>query len=289
MLEVEYPALFAAADAAALTGERWYARLVELDLVLITAGALTAGVGSAVVSSWRQPLAGLAVILIGVAVILRWVNRATRRDKVWFDGRSVAESVKTASWRYMMRAAPFTDSATDADKLLVNELQEILRARKDLPLDAAKSAGPQITSSMREVRATSFDSRKTFYLERRIEDQVNWYSGRASLHRSRARVWFGVGLAAEIVAFIWAVVRVIRTDAVNLIGFFASVAAAATALAQLSRNDELARSYTLAAQELQLIRSLMEPADTEERFLEFVENSEGAISREHTMWMAKRT
>jgi hypothetical protein len=289
MPEVEYPALFAAADAAALAGERWYARLVEIDLSLVMATALIAGIGSAVQPSWRQILAVIAVIVIGTAVILRWVNRALRRDKVWFDGRSVAESVKTASWRYMMRAAPFDINANDADGRLVSELEEILRARKDLPLDPAKSTGPQITPPMREVRKMTFDSRKAFYLERRLADQVQWYSGRASLHRSRARWWFGVGLGAEIVALIWALVRVIWTDAANLIGFFTSLAAAATAFAQLQRNDELARSYTLAAQELQLIRSLMEGANIEARFLELIENSEGAISREHTMWMAKRT
>ncbi len=33
----------------------------------------------------------------------------------------------------------------------------------------------------------------------------------------------------------------------------------------------------------------MEGANIEARFLELVENSEGAISREHTMWMAKRS
>jgi hypothetical protein len=34
---------------------------------------------------------------------------------------------------------------------------------------------------------------------------------------------------------------------------------------------------------------LIDGANAEERFLDLVENSEGAISREHTMWMAKRT
>ncbi len=216
MPEVEYPALFVAADAAALTGERWYARLIEIDLSLVTATALIAGIGSVVQPSWRQIFAGTVVIVIGTAVILRWVNRALRRDTAWFDGRSVAESVKTASWRYMMRVAPFDQDANDADGRLVSELEEILHARKDLPLDPAKSTGPQITPAMREVRKVAFDGRKAFYLERRLADQVRWYSDRASLHRSRAKLWFGVGLGAEVITLIWALVRVIRTDTVNL-------------------------------------------------------------------------
>jgi hypothetical protein len=289
MPEVKYPALFAAADAAALAGERWYARLVEIDLVLVALGALVAGVSSALPTSWRQVVAAIAVIVLAAAVVLRWVNRATRRDKVWFDGRSVAESVKTASWRYVMRLPPFSGAAELAEKHLVGELEEILRARKDLSLDPAKSSGAQITSAMREVRGLAFEARKAFYLEHRLLDQVNWYTDRASLHRFRANLWFAVGLGAEVIALAWAIVRVIWTDAVNLVGFFTSAAAAATAFGQLQRNDELARSYALAAQELQLIRSLIDNANVEARFLELVENSEGAISREHTMWMAKRT
>ena len=139
MPEVEYPALFSAADAAALSGERWYAKLIEIDFVLVALGALIAGVVSALPTSWRQAVAAIAVIVLAVAVVLRWVNRATRRDKVWFDGRSVAESVKTASWRYMMRLPPFSGAADQAEERLVAELEEILRARNDLRLDPARS------------------------------------------------------------------------------------------------------------------------------------------------------
>jgi hypothetical protein len=289
MPEVEYPALFAAADAAALAGERWYARLIEIDLILVALGALVAGVSSSLPTGWRQVVAAIAVIVLAAAVVLRWVNRATRRDKVWFDGRSVAESVKTASWRYMMRLPPFSGGAAQAEQHLVGALEEILRARTDLSLDPAKSSGAQITAAMREVRDLAFPARKVFYLQNRLLNQVNWYSNRATLHRFRANLWFAAGLGAEVVALVWAIVRVIWADAVNLVGFFTSAAAAATAFGQLQQNNELARSYSLAAQELQLIRSLIDNANGEARFLELVESSEGAISREHTMWMAKRT
>jgi hypothetical protein len=44
----------------------------------------------------------------------------------------------------------------------------------------------------------------------------------------------------------------------------------------------------LAAQELALIRGEVEAAATEDAFAKAVEDAEGAISREHTMWTAKR-
>src|SRR5438105_7719663 len=209
MPAVEYPAMFAAAGSAGISGERWYARLVELDLVLVALAALTAGVGSVVPIGWRQVVAGFAVLLIAGAALSRWVNRAIRRDKTWFDGRSVAESVKTASWRYMMRAAPFSSGSDEADGQFVRELGEILHARKDLTLDPTKSTGPQITSAMRDVRRRTFNERKEIYVENRLLDQVTWYSNRANLHRKLAKTWFAVGIAAELIALVWAVVRVI--------------------------------------------------------------------------------
>ena len=71
-------------------------------------------------------------------------------------------------------------------------------------------------------------------------------------------------------------------------GLFASVATAATAWTQLGRHDELSKSYALAYQELLMIRTLGEKVSTEEGLDRLVTDGENAISREHTMWMAKR-
>jgi hypothetical protein len=54
------------------------------------------------------------------------------------------------------------------------------------------------------------------------------------------------------------------------------------------RHDELSKSYGLAAPELMVLHSRLELAETEEAFWQGVEETEAAISREHTMWMAKR-
>jgi hypothetical protein len=289
MHDVEYPALFAAADAASVSGQRWYARLVELDLGLILVAALAGGLSSIGPNNWRQLCAVAAAITVGTAAILRWVNRAMRRDKTWFDGRTVAESVKTASWRYMMRVDRFAGDDRTAEKDFVDELKDILKARSDLTLDVPKSVESQITPGMQSVRALEFPARKSFYIENRVQNQVGWYSDRAALHRRRATTWFLVGIGAEVIAVVLAVIRAVKPGTVNLIGFLTSLAAGATAFGQLQRNDELTRSYALAAQELLLIKSLLSGCDDAGDFEELVKSSEGAISREHTMWIAKRS
>src|SRR5437879_546805 len=105
----DYPSLFLAADGASRSGQRWYRLLIGTELVLVV---LAAGLS---VAYGLVPDSGKAAVAVGVAVAMaaslvsRLTSRWRRDDKKWFDGRAVAESVKTESWRYMMRIEPFHD------------------------------------------------------------------------------------------------------------------------------------------------------------------------------------
>lgn len=284
---MDYPPLFHAADSASRTGQAWYTRLTEADLVLVLIAAFAIGIGSIGSSIWRQAMALTAAICLASAVILRWVNRARRPDRNWFDARAVAESVKTAAWRYAMRAEPFEGGDSTSSERFVAELQEIMAARPDLRLEPSNAPGGQVTSSMREVRSKPFEERKLLYIKDRVSDQVAWYARRSRVHRRRAQLWFVVGLSGELLAVLFAIIRVVDLSAINLVGFLTALAASATAFAQLHRNDEVGRSYGLASQELSSIQTLIEDCN-EAAFDALVRNAEGAISREHTMWIAKR-
>ena len=51
----------------------------------------------------------------------------------------------------------------------------------------------------------------------------------------------------------------------------------------------MSRAYGLAHQELLAIASLCETITSEDELAAIVVDGEGAISREHTMWVAKQT
>jgi hypothetical protein len=74
----------------------------------------------------------------------------------------------------------------------------------------------------------------------------------------------------------------------SLVGPLLALAAAFTAWAQLGRHDELSNSYALANQELLSIKAVADMVYTEQELAKLVREGEGAISREHTMWIAKR-
>jgi hypothetical protein len=57
---------------------------------------------------------------------------------------------------------------------------------------------------------------------------------------------------------------------------------------QLRRYQELSQSYLITATELSLIKSKIHQIETEEELSNFVDDAETAISREHTLWLARR-
>ena len=88
-----------------------------------------------------------------------------------------------------------------------------------------------------------------------------------------AGIFSAVLLAAKVVDF-------------NLLGLVPTVASGIIAWVKLRQHATLARAYSLTAFELSAIASLIDSIATEDDWARFVEDAEGAISRESTMWAA---
>ena len=71
-------------------------------------------------------------------------------------------------------------------------------------------------------------------------------------------------------------------------GLFTTISAAAISWLQLKQHQELKQAYTTAAQELIFIKASSNSIHTEEQLSRFVLDSENAISREHTLWLAQK-
>lgn len=287
----DYPALYASADKASLAAQRQYVWLTraEIGLMLLAAAIAALRVLGLVPSG---PLAGvLAVVLLG-AFGVRVANRVLRPDKIWFDGRAVAESIKSAAWRYAMHLEPFAGDHESARAALLSILDEALQSRRELThvleIDASR---PLIGRSFNEIRGLSESERVQRYIADRLDDQQTWYRVKARENRRSGAFWYWTGLGAQLIAVAAAVLAIWMSSAFAVIGLLSAVATATTASAQLGRDDELARSYGLAAAELAQIKVALVEAMTRtgEPLADRVRDAEGAISREHTMWVAKRS
>jgi hypothetical protein len=72
------------------------------------------------------------------------------------------------------------------------------------------------------------------------------------------------------------------------VGVLTSLCASLLAWMQVKQYQELSQSYAIAAQELGLISALAKHSQSEADFSAFVADAETAMSREHTLWTARR-
>lgn len=286
----ELPALFRSADEASRRAQRIYLGLIGADLALLICGAMLASTSPAYASSSTQSIMGAGLLFLGLLVTGGlWLSNS---DTVWYGARAVAESVKTLSWRYVMGAEPYPLTATqeDIEKRFLADLREILSQRRYLSwtFGGEISGLPQITGRMREIRALSLKDRVGVYTSDRIAEQQAWYGTKSKGHATRKAVWFAAFFGAQLGAFACAVYSISTPTAPNLTGFLATLSSAFLAWIQANKFHELAQAYGLTAHELGFVKEKAAHVKSNQELAEFVSDAENAISREHTLWAARR-
>jgi hypothetical protein len=217
---------------------------------------------------------------------------ATKPDRLWYAGRAVAESVKSLAWRYAVAGEPFridTVPPRQAAASFLARVKDLATEPLELPVVSSRGPRQQITRSMERLRGLSLEERKRAYQEGRVRDQRAWYTTKAAWNDGRANLWTGLTLAFEAVGGVAAVALVLQPQLLDLPAIAATVVAAATAWVQTKQHRMLAAAYALASRELEEIDYLIDDQTTEEQWAHFVEQAEGGIPREHTMWRASRS
>jgi TRPM family ion channel/conflict system pore-forming effector with SLATT domain len=309
---IDYPALYVAASAASKSGQTNFKRLNKLGLAL-TVGALVVGALASlgiVVVSFREDERNFidkGVVIVAAAVFLlallfKLLERSSSYDDDWFHGRAIAETVKSLSWRYMMRVPPF--DGRDAEEQMTTELATMLDSAAGIrqAVDQLPAQAEQISPSMREVRERAYGDRRDFYIERRLLEQARWYRQRSARHRRAATRWFWMSVIFQVFAIVAALLalvavaeagssspRDLETMFLKGMTLAASAAIAVTAWTQLNRDDELAKAYGVSLQELLLIAGAAGRATSDETFTPVVRDGEQAIGRENSVWVAKRS
>lgn len=232
----------------------------------------------------------LAAVAFGVALLVEIYLLTSKPERIWYEGRAAAESVKTVSWRYMMGAEPFdhTAQATKADQLFLHQLNDVLGVVKELDLVGDLANGEQITGLMRAVRAAPLTERKKIYEKNRVADQQSWYSRGAQSNRDLANRWAMAMLVIEALGIVAAILKSVGTIEGDLLGFTGAMVAVMTAWLQTKQHRTLATAYAVTALELASVRSRIAHQASEADWAKFVSDAEEAFSREHTLWKASR-
>lgn len=246
------------------------------------------------VASGTRDLSGLGpllptLLLIALAGIFGF-KVYMKPDRDWYRCRALAESVKTSTWRFSMRAHPFGDAPSiERPKAeFRNFLKDILKANQHMAENFQDSDADQITASMLEVRELPLEERIEYYVEKRIDDQRDWYSRKSEANRNAFRFWTVCTLIAYVLAIIILNAEQLGLWTVYAFGPLIVVVTSAIGWLQMKRHSELTASYSLTAHEIGIISGNSDSVSTEEQFSEFVNETELAFSREHTQWVARR-
>jgi hypothetical protein len=191
----------------------------------------------------------------------------------------------------MMSASPFQNSEA-IDQRFITKLREIRETRPDcqklLACTAATSA-PAITEFMREVRTRSLEDRKQIYIEQRLREQKSWYCSKAATNARASAYFFWIAAGLQGLAVVMAIILAVSGNlGFNIVPVLTTCGASVAAWNQMKRHDELAKTYAFASQELGEFDAIATSSATQRDFPQFVEQVEEAISREHTMWCARR-
>lgn len=282
-----FPSLFQAADDASLTAQSTYYFALKSYLFLLVLAALI---------SFYYPidligaLSSVSLFLITLCILI-WL-KVQKPEDTWYNGRAVAESVKTITWRWVMRAEPYDNDVSDEQsrKEFLSSLKSILDQNRSLSghLESVKTNGNAISNEMSEVRNLPFEERLEIYKNERVKNQADWYAKKSLFNKRRAKQWFIASVILHAIAIGLLIWRIIDPALSLPIEVVATGASAVLTWLQAKKHNELNSSYSLAAHEIVLIKSEAESVKSDKALSSFVVNSESAFSREHTQWSARK-
>jgi hypothetical protein len=287
--DTELPGLYQSADTASLKEQKKYFRGIGIYSFLLIIAALFAFWSDGNLNPITKIISTL-FFLVTLSIMI-WL-RVSKPDDIWYNGRAVAESVKTRAWRWMLRAEPYED-CEDVEimrRKFIGDLKSILQQNQSLigKLGMGASIMEPITEKMSQIRELPLTERLDVYKKERILNQAFWYTKKAKFNKSKSALWFWI----TVILHGWAIVLLlynIKEPEMKLpIEVIAVAASSVLTWLQSKKHNELSSSYSLTAHEIMLIKSETNRISTESELSEYIMNCENAFSREHIQWVARK-
>lgn len=292
MKDSDYPNYFIAGDSASKKAQKWYIRLIGIDLLLMISSAALSVYNYQSEESKTAIYVISGLILLG-ALLISIFLRVKKYEDFWYSGRALAESCKTLTWRYIMLSEDFDRNVSEqeAEKRFRDKIKKVKDQFHDLNkvMNTNNINLPPITATMKNIRTLTLDKRIEYYLKNRIQNQINWYSSKAESNRTHYENWFAIVIGLQFLALI-SIVFLIKypLSNYNLVGLFSTISASGLSWLQVKKYQENKEAYMMANDELNLIKAEADHITNDDDFSKYVLDSENAMSREHTMWLAQK-
>jgi hypothetical protein len=284
---IDFPGLQTAVGNRSAGFQARYLWLIRLEYGFLVIASCLA------MDFFETPAYYAAYALVFLAAMFTMLIRSTTQpEQKWYKARAAAESIKTSSWRYMMKAHPYEDSPTvDIPNGKFRDYIKSIIKTNSIMREAIGAASPegQVTTSMRDIRCLSFEERKKVYVESRIEDQRSWYVKKAKSNRNAFSRWVIASVVLYSIAIIMAISHIVIPN-IKYVPIEPAILCASFFLGwiQIKKHSELAATYTLTAVEIGLAKEALEEIKNESDFSDFINDTELVFSREHTQWVARQ-
>jgi len=284
----QFPALYQAADKASIDAQSMYLRLIKLHIFLLVFGAALT-VNPLPTKEYSLINAFVFLCALGVSMLLA----IKKYEKLWYSSRAVAESVKTATWRYLMKADPFRDASSikEVNSTFRNLLNEILHSNNQIGqlLGGNVSTTEQISNEMGVIRSSSLQDRRDVYLTSRVDEQRKWYANKSAYNKRHSGYFFALLILLQLMAIAFVLLRIAYLSwSIWPTEVFVVLAGGVVTWMQVKRFQEIATAYALTAHEIGIVRGKLSESETDVEFSDFVLDAENAFSREHTQWVARQ-
>lgn len=285
-----YPSLFKIADQKAAISQKIYIYINLIILILLVLSSLVSVFDD-------KKIIGLNLVIVGIILIIfsTFLNLYIlffRPEKSWYEGRAIAESVKSLTWKFITNTKPFKLNLNqdEVETIFVDNLKKIIGQRKDFYILIGKEFPNDniISNEMIQIRNSSFENRKTFYVDNRIQDQINWYAKSSKKNSSKKNITFSFIIGFQILAVILFCFESTHFVNYSLTSTSLTITSVFLTWLQLKRYQELTDSYGITATELKFIKDKSKFVIDNNDLEKYVDDSESAISREHTLWLARR-
>ncbi len=106
IVDEDLPGLYQISNSESLKEQKKHFGGIGIYLILLITAALFAFFSDGINNSTLKIISTL--FFLATLAIMIWL-RVSKPVDLWYNGRAVAESVKTRAWRWMLRAEPYED------------------------------------------------------------------------------------------------------------------------------------------------------------------------------------
>jgi hypothetical protein len=184
----DYPSIYKEADNISNKTQKHYLVILWVFLCMLVVSSLL----FTYFDSILEKIKIFNAIISFAIVVLSFVFCFHNFQGIWYNARAVAESIKTVSWHYTVKAEPYNILEDKAKILFLNTIKHIIDMNHEFKkyIEANYSDQQPIPDSMTKIRQLSFNERLDIYHKYRIIEQRDWYTKKSKYNRNRSNKYF---------------------------------------------------------------------------------------------------